>query len=328
MKEIKRIDKVVKFNKLKDKVVIINADGEVSDTNRIKLFKGYQFEYIQPFSNLIVGFSKQKTKLFCFDLDFNLINEILGYYPHLSYKSSDTKFVLTKKEQKKRTTVVFDNNFNRSELKIKPYQVIGNTYIVRNNIEITVYNEAEKKLWEINIKNKGKANVWNSELKKEVEEENSISGDLLNYNDEIAIVPLKGGQLLAVEMNSGSEKWFYNAILTQRQVIFEDRIYGIASESIVEIDANNGELLREIDLKPVKEEYGYYPTGQLEVFKEYLFSYAPDGQIAMFNRDSLLLEDFIQFEGTIPNAHGHLIWHNNKLYVHTWGDVLLIFKKE
>ena len=184
------------------------------------------------------------------------------------------------------------------------------------------------KLWDIDVKGIGKAIVWSSKQKEEVEEENSISGDLLNYNDEIAIIPLKGGQLLAVEMKSGKEIWMLEEPKSGRQVIHKDKIYAQSYPNIIEISATEGRVLRSIDLSSMRRDYNFDLTGQLEVFEDYLFVFSPDGKIAMIDKENFSLSDFLEFEGTIPNNHGHLVWHENKLYVHTWGDTLLVFEKE
>lgn len=283
-----------------------------------KCYENFLLYQTSKFSNLVV--LQKNGKLTDIEGEFNLSS---------ATETKNSIIIANKKTRtynslNKDTFEVIDNDIyfkaNHSISNFR-YDTIGSLVSLYNALDGT-------KLWEFDVKDKGNALVWNTEQKQEVEEENTIAGDLLNCNDEIAIIPLNGGQLLAVEMATGKELWILEEPKSGRPVIYKDKIYAQSYPNIIEINARNGEILRSIDLTNVRQKYNFDLTGQLEVFEDFLFAFSPDGKIAMIDRERFSIVDFIEFEGTIPNNHGHLIWHDKKLYVHIWGDALLVFEKE
>ena len=145
--------------------------------------------------------------------------------------------------------------------------------------------------------------------------------------ESIIYIPLSNGQLLALDISTGSLKWKQERV--GRTAIFEDKIYSIADYTIKELDANTGNILREESMQDLIDTYGFRPTGAHKVYDEYIFVMASGkpGMVAIYDRHTLKFQEILKLDEMIPMGTDHLHWHNGKLYILDFGKTLHVYEE-
>jgi len=200
-------------------------------------------------------------------------------------------------------------------------------------------------------KNKWQADLSQIGLYKKMDgtiaEQNEIDGELL-YNEELKFiyVPMAGGQLVALEADSGQIIWIKEHIVRRdkqltsgKYSIIDNSIYKTDGASIIEISAKEGEVLKKLYFEDIQNSLNrikdlndnFICTGPINVYSDVIVLFAVRKcQIVILNRQTLELIDFVHIPNIpgIPNSKKSIVWHNNQLHILDLENTLHIFGKE
>jgi outer membrane protein assembly factor BamB len=211
---------------------------------------------------------------------------------------------------------------------IKNYHRDINGFVFNINLEksIEVYKfGSEIPLWQIDT---SQYRVYKEPLDERfIEHPNKIDGPI--FRDENTVyVPMKGGQLVALNFLDGSLKWILEMTISCFYVIYQNKIYGNNGDELFEIDAQTGEILRKLEYKSIKKLkrlFGF--TGEHKVYKDYIIlKDQVRGWVAMFDRKTMTLAHLAETGSRIGSDSSYFHWIDNKLYVLDRENTLHIFE--
>jgi len=166
----------------------------------------------------------------------------------------------------------------------------------------------------------------------------SVNFDLfLNSNDEIQVIEVginnnlflrtKSGKILCYNFNTKEIKILSE--LVGRYKLYKNTIYAITNDTLQEIDAETGEILKEQSIEHLISSHKFFATGEHKVYEEYIFvmNTGAPAMVAIFDRESLQFVEMLKFDHLIPRGTDHLHWHNKKLYVLDWSKTLHVFEE-
>jgi len=186
--------------------------------------------------------------------------------------------------------------------------------------------QRKKSLIEVlNIKSK---NIDTFDLQEYLDSDKDGSDKIVGIYEEYLYVRIKSGALISINITNGVKEIINEQI--GRVELFANKLYSITGYSFKELDANTGEILKEVSIEPLVEAYDFRPTGEHKVYEDCIFfmSSGKPGMVAVFNRSTLKFQEMIILEGMIPVGQDNLIWHEDKLFALDAGKTLHIFEKE
>lgn len=141
------------------------------------------------------------------------------------------------------------------------------------------------------------------------------------FFEQKVILPLEGGQLSALNIDTGTLEWFFD--IPHKSIFdIEDNgiIYGMdnVNSILFAIDANTGTNQAKKDISgEIKEKKLSYLDGHLLVFEDKLIvRFAENGCIAIFNKNTLDLIEVKQACGAFLGLRkDNVIWYKDKLFV-------------
>jgi outer membrane protein assembly factor BamB len=211
---------------------------------------------------------------------------------------------------------------------IKNYHRDVNGLIFNINLEksIEVYNfGSEMPLWQIDTSQYG---VYKEPIDDGfIEHLNTIDRPI--FRDENCVyVPMKGGQLLALNALDGSLKWMLEMPYSGFYGIYEDRIYKNSDNILYEIDAKSGSILRSLEYKHLKKLKGLFGfSADFRVYEDYIvLKDQIRGWVAMFDRKTMTLAHLAETGSRIGSDASYFHWIDNKLYVLDRDNTLHIFE--
>jgi outer membrane protein assembly factor BamB len=157
---------------------------------------------------------------------------------------------------------------------------------------------------------------------------NEIDGDIFGYQN-LVFVPLRGGQLLALNAVDGSVAWFWEHDRYCSSRIIDNKIYKHDGSQIFEIDALTGTTLRNMKYSDNPLLKDFNAAGPFVAYPDVLIlTKVYNGQICIIDRHTFEVFDFYSIGQKIPNTTDAIVWHQNKLYVLDLDNTLHIFEKE
>jgi outer membrane protein assembly factor BamB len=188
--------------------------------------------------------------------------------------------------------------------------------------EIKAFKESV--IWQTDLSGYGSCYNYSDE-----EIPNEIDGELMGF-ENLLFVPLKGGQLLALDVETGKQIWMqdYNR-RSGFYTIFGNKIYKHDGLSLIEIDAYTGKTIRtkiftESEENELKQ---FYSLHYFWVYEDIIILYGNKNKIAIIDRTTFQLKDFLVLSANVPASRDNVIWHDNKLYVLDLTNTLHIFEK-
>jgi len=206
---------------------------------------------------------------------------------------------------------------------------VGQYYFNKSNKEVFSYQKDHIQRFKIDIRTFGR-NIKKHRDTGEVlsDEPNEIDGDLFGY-EGLLYVPLKGGQLLALNAADGKKVWFLEHEISGAYHILDNFIYKKDGKQIYEIEAVSGKILRKKVFKEDKALINFFAAGPLWVFKEIIIVVdITNGKICIMDRISLQVLDFFSINQKLPYSPHAINWHENKLYVLDLENTLHIYEKD
>lgn len=146
---------------------------------------------------------------------------------------------------------------------------------------------------------------------------NTIDGTLIGYEDTV-VVPLKGGQLLGLNISDGSYKWLLEEGANRLLAQSGKYLYSVYGGFWSEIEIQTGKTIRTLDLNSFLERidnhffYSAITNGKMVL--DFNNNYSC---LAVIDLERFELETFIENEyGSmmLRVSFGDVIWHDNKLY--------------
>ena len=204
-----------------------------------------------------------------------------------------------------------------------------NYYCNHNNESVFTYTNLHNEIWKVDVTNYGRDIAKNPETGEVLWDNlNGIKDDLFADNKNI-YVPLKGGQLLALDGGTGEKVWMFDNEKYGIYNIFKNKIYKGDGKSIIVINAINGQAEKELHFKNIPVLKGYIPAGPFLIYDDIIISTdVLYGKICLLNRSTLEVEDFFSLNKKLVNSKSAIIWNDNKLYVLDIEQTLHIFEKD
>lgn len=159
---------------------------------------------------------------------------------------------------------------------------------------------------------------------------NEIDGELMGF-DNLLLVPLRGGQLLALDVGTGEKVWMQDYEgRSGFYTLSGDKIYKHDGLSLMEIDTRTGITIRKLVFAESStiELQKFYALNYLWAYDDIVILFGFNNDIVMLERHGFQLLEYIQLPTAIPASKENIIWHNNKLYVLDLTNTLHIFEKE
>jgi outer membrane protein assembly factor BamB len=187
-------------------------------------------------------------------------------------------------------------------------------------IEAFLINE-NTPAWEFEAGQFGSISEWSSEQQKEIKVPNSINSRNVIFFKQKIILTLQGGQLCALDIESGKIDWFFDVPHKNIFDLEKDGIiYGMdnANSILYALDAESGAVRTKKDVNEEIKKRGLpYLDGHLLVFENKLFvRFAKDGYIGLFDIHSLELTEIRQIPGAFLGLwQDNVIWYKDKLFV-------------
>ena len=276
-------------------------------------------------------------------IDSGCSMKTLGNYVLIQYGEFETITVLTL-DGKVQTTL--DDNMNlyssiyyKNGLLIrnrqtKSFWIIHETLHLEElhfNIRFNAYiNEIFYKNNAVEISKVYPDNLWQKDISsygryinlREEQQPNEIDGELMSF-ENLLFVPLRGGQLIALDVKKGEEVWMLEQNISGQYAIIEDRIYK-KNRILYEIEAHSGEILRQ------KEDWnGFISAGPIWAYDDMLIIVnILEGDIILFDRKTFEIKDKINIGNRMAHWKDNIIWRDNKLYVLDLNNTLHIFENE
>jgi len=162
---------------------------------------------------------------------------------------------------------------------------------------------------------------------RDEEQPNEIDGGLMGF-ENLLFVPLRGGQLLALDVETGEEVWMLEQEISGQYAVFQDKIYK-KNEFLYEINALTGEIIRQKNIGDGDIQDGFIAIGPIWIYEDIIIlinNYT--GDIVLLNKNDFSVFDKIKIDASIAHSKDTIIWHDNKLYVLDLNNTLHIFEDE
>jgi len=210
---------------------------------------------------------------------------------------------------------LLDLNFEMHPLIDFPDFCFCNTYFRAKRKTIRAFKEKE---------------IWTIDLSSiESQNSNEKDGELMSF-ENLLFVPLRGGQLLALDAETGAKVWVqdYNG-RSGFYTNFGEKIYKHDGLSLIEIDANTGKTLqKKIFAESELEIKQFYALNYLWVYEDAIILFGLNKEIVMLDRLNFKLLEYVVLPSTISTSKDNIIWHDKKLYVLDMTNTLHIYEKE
>lgn len=286
----------------------------LSDSNacKVKVLKKKIFLQFEEFGKIII-LSNKGTILKTINEGFNLYSSI----------KTKNKLIIRNRITKSYWFIFEDLKLEESSLSFRFSIFINNIFFYK------IFNTLEKvspePCWHIDVSKYG----LNNNLKEEIIP-NEIDGDLMGFEDSI-YVPLQGGQLLCLDINTGEKKWIQD--YNDRSGFYSlqnDKIYKHDGLSLLEIDVKTGETLRSkiFSASNETELQSFYALNTFWTYEDLIILYGLDNKIILLNRQTFDLFDSVDLQTGISTDQNNVIWHENKLYILDLNNTLHLFEKD
>ncbi|WP_008637878.1 hypothetical protein [Bizionia argentinensis] len=283
-----------------------------SDACKVKVLKNYVFLQFEEFGKIIILTEKGKF-IKTIDEGFNLYFSI----------KTDNKLIIRNRITKSYWFIFDDLQFEESTLSFRFNYYINNLFFFK------IYNTLEKvspqPSWLIDFSEFGIHKNFNDEIIP-----NDLDGDLMGFEDSL-YVPLQGGQLLCLDINTGQKKWIkdYNG-RSGFYSLNNDKIYKHDGLSLLEIDAKTGLALRSkiFSESDEAEVQSFYSLNGFWTYEDVIILYGLDNTVVMLNKHNFSLFGFISLPAPISTDKNNVTWDKNKLYVLDLSNTLHIFENE
>jgi len=220
-----------------------------------------------------------------------------------------------------------EKSMNKGALFNSDFKFIKNfeLFIKQTNNLIIRLKKNELVVCDFNLNEKWRRDIQEYDISKEKVQ---FTGDfLLNQKNNLLIVESRENDLYAIDLLNGDLVWkSYNF---GRCKLYKNTIYAITNDTLQEIDAETGEILKEQSIEQLVSSHKFFATGEHKVYEEYIFvmNTGAPAMVAIFDRESLQFVEMLKFDHLIPRGTDHLHWHNKKLYVLDWSKTLHVFEE-
>lgn len=250
-----------------------------------------------------------------------ILDEDMNLYSSIYYKNG---LLIRNRKTKSFWKICVNLDINELNLDIRFTSYINRVFYKKNTIEINrVY---PKTIWQTDISSYGKyINL------RDEQQPNEIDGDLMGY-ENLLFVPLRGGQLLALDVDTGEKVWIqdYNNGRSGFYTLYNDKIYKHDGLSLMEINAVTGEKIREMIFPEYKENdlKTFYALHYFWVYNDVIIMYGHKNRIALIDRECFNITEILVLPASLPASKDNIIWHDNKLYVLDLTNTLHIYERE
>ena len=285
----------------------LNPVYTLSDEQPMLLYSE-KIYYADAFKN---GFVFQKEVGHAtFFYDFEKTIEILpyGYYAVSGYNQNIDHFLKISTEANGgEKHYLLDENFRKTLLLEHPHYCFNNIYIRAKRKTIKAFKDTD--LWTVDISNfEGKAT-------KEKD------GELMGF-ENLLFVPLRGGQLLALNAETGEKAWMLEHEIGGQYANFGNKIYK-KNEFLYEIDALTGNVIREKNIRLD----GSIAVGPIWAYDDIIIIVnILYGDIVLLDRNTFSVKEKLNIGARMPHSKDNIIWHNQKLYVLDMANTLHIYE--
>lgn len=273
----------------------------------------YVFLQYGEFSDIIILTLKGET--------LKILDEGMNLYSSVHYKNG---ILIRNRKTKSFWKIDRDLEISELNLDIRFTTYINTVFYKRNSIEINrVYPETT---WQTDISTFGRYLNLRGE-----QQPNEIDGDLMGY-ENLLFVPMKGGQLLALDVETGEKVWIqdYNNGRSGFYTLYSDKIYKHDGLSLIEIDVITGARIREMIFPEYKADdlKTFYALHYFWVYDDIIIMYGHKNRIAIINRESFQIIKIMELPASLPASKDNVIWHDNKLYVLDLTNTLHVYERE
>lgn len=205
---------------------------------------------------------------------------------------------------------------------------VGQYYFNKSNKEVFSYKEDHIEKFKIDISNYGRIIRKHRDTGEVLSNDpNEIDGELFSYKG-LLYVPLKGGQLLALNASDGKKAWIWEHDRLGAYGIVGDKVYKQDGKEVFEIDAHNGMLLKSKKFSDEALLIGFHASGPIWVYQDIIVvADVLSGKICILDRLSFEVLDFFTINKKLPFNNDTIIWHENKLHVLDLENILHIFER-
>lgn len=148
--------------------------------------------------------------------------------------------------------------------------------------------------------------------------------------DTLVFLPLKYGQLLALNATDGSLKWIKE--YTGSYNCFDNHLYHLNGPELHEIDPENGSILQTIEFAKHIDKPGLGMIRPFKVYDDIILLHGHQSTVALVDRKTFELIDWFQPAGwestTIASSPYVIHWCNNRVNVVDMNEVLHIYELE
>lgn len=289
-----------------------------SDLNSYKLEGAYGSRPLVVLNNYVLLQEENFAKIFVLDFQGALIHEIEeGFNLYQVIRTPDNGILIPCNRTK--SYWIFDENLNKKDLG-KYFRIsitLENLALDYSNTEVVARPFFEEEiLWKEDVSTFCR-NIRKHRETGEVLSDgpNEIDGELFSY-EGLLYVPLKGGQLLALNASDGKKVWIWEHDRIGAYGIVGDKIYKQDGKEVYEIDALTGSLLKTKKLSDAPSLQGFHASGPIWVYQDILVvADVLSGKICILDRLSFEILDFFTINKKLPFNNNTIIWHENRLYV-------------
>lgn len=193
------------------------------------------------------------------------------------------------------------------------------------------FNKSEEEIWQTNISQFGYSEGYNDKDEL-VKQPNEIVGQIMG-DEERVIIPLKGGQLLALNNKSGQKEWFLPINIRENvsysNLYHRGVIFNNDGKNLWVINSKDGNVDACIHYRdsPIVDSK-FLATGRFIVNDEFIVvKNKLTGDIVFIDRESLKVVDFFSANVRFAGAIGSMVWHKDHLYVLDPSYTLHVFKR-
>lgn len=333
MKKINEVENVSGVVFGGSELLIIGNEKYISssDFNSCKLEGAYGSRPQVVLNNHVLLQEERFAKIFVVDFQGTLKHEIEeGFNLYQFNRTPKNEILIPCKTTK--SYWIFDKNLNKRDLGqyFRVRVILENLALDYSDKELIAHPFLEKEIvWQEDVST-FRRNIRKHRDTGEIlsDEPNEIDGELFSY-EGLIYVPLKGGQLLALNASDGKMVWIWEHDRLGAYGIEGDKIYKQDGKEVFEIDALNGSLLKSTKLSNDPSMHDFHASGPIWVYQDIIVvADVLSGKICMLDRLSFEVLDFFTINKKLPFNNDTIIWHENKLYVLDLENTLHIFEKE
>lgn len=245
-----------------------------------------------------------------------------GFNLYSIYKVSESEVLLA--NQKTKTFWTINENLVKKDL--KKYNRINQSF--GHELYFAVIKEVKKYLFP------SFDEAWSKDIKEYLKEDTDLMNRKMLSCEAKLVIPLKNGQILALNREDGSFAWLYEGYAGGCDVL-KDKIYGTAGKYIVEIDAKTGEELKKLEFDDTEHLKGFKAMQNVWAFDDVLvckydhYNGSPTNvAVVVLDRKTFELIGIVYPESFIPAYKGKIIWHKNRLYVMDINHFLYVYERD